>query len=51
MDYESNINFNFSLGWYSVTPEELAVYTAEFCKNKVIIDGFCGSGGNVIQVK
>jgi hypothetical protein len=42
MDYES---------WYSVTPEELAKYIANLCVDKVVVDGFCGSGGNVIQVK
>jgi hypothetical protein len=41
MDYES---------WYSVTPEELAKYIANLCVDKVVVDGFCGSGGNVIQV-
>ena len=40
MDYES---------WYSVTPEEIAKYTAKLIKGKSIIDGFCGCGGNVIQ--
>ena len=40
MDYES---------WYSVTPEEIAKYTAKLIKGKTIIDGFCGCGGNVIQ--
>jgi hypothetical protein len=29
----------------------LAIYTAKFCVDKVIVEGFCGSGGNVIQVK
>jgi hypothetical protein len=33
-----------------VTPEELAKYTATLCEGKVVADGFCGSGGNVIQV-
>jgi len=33
-----------------VTPEELAKYTASLVKDKVICEGFCGSGGNVIQV-
>ena len=41
MDYES---------WWSVTPEELAAYTANLCIDKVVVDAFCGSGGNVIQV-
>jgi hypothetical protein len=36
--------------WWSVTPEEIAIYTADLIKGKTVIDGFCGSGGNVIQV-
>jgi predicted RNA methylase len=40
MDYES---------WYSVTPEPIAKYIANIVNNKTVIDGFCGSGGNVIQ--
>lgn len=41
MDYES---------WYSVTPEELAIYIAKLCgPNAVVVDAFCGPGGNVIQ--
>ena len=35
--------------WYSVTPENIAKYTAKLIKGKTIIDGFCGCGGNVIQ--
>eukprot|EP01091_Cochliopodium_minus_P010034 TRINITY_DN2606_c0_g3_i1.p1 TRINITY_DN2606_c0_g3~~TRINITY_DN2606_c0_g3_i1.p1 ORF type:complete len:344 (-),score=114.96 TRINITY_DN2606_c0_g3_i1:143-1174(-) len=35
--------------WYSVTPEKLAVKTANRCKCKVILDAFCGVGGNTIQ--
>ena len=35
--------------WYSVTPEEIAKYTAKLIEGKTIIDGFCGCGGNVIQ--
>ena len=43
------VYYNNNLGWYSVTPESIAKYIAEFCKDTVIVDGFCGSGGNVIQ--
>jgi hypothetical protein len=41
-----------NLGWYSVTPEELAKYIALAItnKNSVVVDAFCGSGGNAIQV-
>lgn len=35
--------------WFSVTPEKVAIHTAERCKCDVIVDAFCGSGGNTIQ--
>lgn len=35
--------------WFSVTPEKVAVYTADRCKCDVIVDAFCGAGGNTIQ--
>jgi trimethylguanosine synthase len=44
------VNNFLILGWWSVTPEELAAYIANLCVDKVVVDGFCGSGGNVIQV-
>ena len=40
---------NYHIGWWSVTPEIIAEYTAKLAKNCSVIDGFCGSGGNVIQ--
>ncbi|KAF9160974.1 Trimethylguanosine synthase [Actinomortierella ambigua] len=36
-------------GWYSVTPEKIASHIAERCACDVIIDAFCGVGGNAIQ--
>ncbi|CAG8536815.1 675_t:CDS:1 [Diversispora eburnea] len=36
-------------GWYSVTPEAIATQIAERCRCDVIIDAFCGVGGNAIQ--
>ncbi|CAH1761594.1 4916_t:CDS:2 [Entrophospora sp. SA101] len=36
-------------GWYSVTPEVIAKQIAERCKCDVIVDAFCGVGGNAIQ--
>ncbi|KAI7825640.1 RNA cap guanine-N2 methyltransferase-domain-containing protein [Gamsiella multidivaricata] len=36
-------------GWYSVTPEKIAAHIAERCASDVIIDAFCGVGGNAIQ--
>ncbi|XP_076247246.1 trimethylguanosine synthase 1 [Calliopsis andreniformis] len=35
--------------WFSVTPEQIAEYIAERCKCDIIIDAFCGAGGNAIQ--
>ena len=36
--------------WFSVTPEAIAQHIAERCRCDVIIDAFCGVGGNAIQV-
>ena len=36
-------------GWYSVTPEVVAQHMAERCRCDVIIDAFCGVGGNAIH--
>ncbi|ORY01528.1 hypothetical protein K493DRAFT_92150 [Basidiobolus meristosporus CBS 931.73] len=36
-------------GWYSVTPEKIAVHIARRCQCDTIIDAFCGVGGNSIQ--
>ncbi|KAI8854990.1 RNA cap guanine-N2 methyltransferase-domain-containing protein [Chytridium lagenaria] len=36
-------------GWYSVTPEKVAIHIAERMACNVIIDAFCGMGGNAIQ--
>ncbi|EPZ36047.1 hypothetical protein ROZALSC1DRAFT_27871 [Rozella allomycis CSF55] len=36
--------------WYSVTPEKIAEYIASRCDSEhVIVDAFCGAGGNTIQ--
>ncbi|KZT10193.1 S-adenosyl-L-methionine-dependent methyltransferase [Laetiporus sulphureus 93-53] len=35
-------------GWYSVTPERVADQIAERCRCGVIVDAFCGVGGNAI---
>jgi trimethylguanosine synthase len=35
--------------WYSVTPEKIAQHIAERCACDVIVDAFCGVGGNAIQ--
>uniref|UniRef100_A0A8C4QXS6 Trimethylguanosine synthase n=1 Tax=Eptatretus burgeri TaxID=7764 RepID=A0A8C4QXS6_EPTBU len=36
-------------GWFSVTPERIAEHIAERCQCDLIIDAFCGVGGNAIQ--
>eukprot|EP00090_Calanus_glacialis_P029549 TRINITY_DN47417_c0_g1_i1.p1 TRINITY_DN47417_c0_g1~~TRINITY_DN47417_c0_g1_i1.p1 ORF type:complete len:339 (-),score=112.93 TRINITY_DN47417_c0_g1_i1:9-1025(-) len=35
--------------WYSVTPEKIAKHIAQKCQCDVVVDGFCGVGGNAIQ--
>ncbi|CEL60865.1 hypothetical protein RSOLAG1IB_04104 [Rhizoctonia solani AG-1 IB] len=35
-------------GWYSVTPEKIALQIAERCRCDTVIDAFCGVGGNTI---
>ncbi|KAF8806840.1 S-adenosyl-L-methionine-dependent methyltransferase [Phlegmacium glaucopus] len=35
-------------GWYSVTPESVADQIAERCRCDIILDAFCGVGGNSI---
>lgn len=37
-------------GWYSVTPEAIAQHIAERCRCELIVDAFCGVGGNAIQL-
>jgi trimethylguanosine synthase len=36
------------IGWYSVTPERIADQIADRCRCDVILDAFCGVGGNAI---
>ena len=36
-------------GWFSVTPERIARHIAGRCRSDVIVDAFCGVGGNAIQ--
>jgi hypothetical protein len=37
-------------GWYSITPEKLAIHIAERCRANTVVDAFCGVGGNSIQL-
>lgn len=41
--------FVLSEGWFSVTPERIARHIADRCQCDLIIDAFCGVGGNTIQ--
>lgn len=36
-------------GWYSVTPEAIAMHHAQRCSSSIIVDAFTGCGGNAIQ--
>lgn len=47
--YDSGIKID-TVGWYSVTPEQIARHQALQCKPAdTVIDAFAGVGGNVIQ--
>lgn len=35
--------------WFSVSPEKVAAHTAVRCACDIVIDAFCGAGGNTIQ--
>lgn len=35
--------------WYSVTPEPIAARIAQRCRCGIVLDAFCGVGGNAIQ--
>ncbi|CAO1433558.1 unnamed protein product [Diamesa hyperborea] len=35
--------------WFSVTPEKVASFTADRCSCDIVVDAFCGVGGNSIQ--
>ncbi|WRT69641.1 uncharacterized protein IL334_006630 [Kwoniella shivajii] len=36
-------------GWFSITPQPIAAHIAERCACDLIIDAFCGVGGNSIE--
>ncbi|ODO06939.1 hypothetical protein I350_04300 [Cryptococcus amylolentus CBS 6273] len=36
-------------GWFSVTPQPIAAHVAQRCQCDVIVDAFCGVGGNAIE--
>ena len=49
----SKFDFGIQLdreSWFSVTPEAIAYHIAERCQCDLIVDAFCGVGGNAIQV-
>ncbi len=50
-EFNSRIFFKifYIEGWFSVTPEKIARHIAKRCRCDVIVDAFCGVGGNTIQ--
>jgi trimethylguanosine synthase len=36
-------------GWFSITPQPIAAHLADRCACDVIVDAFCGVGGNAIE--
>lgn len=40
---------SFADSWFSVTPERIARHIADRCRCDLIVDAFCGAGGNAIQ--
>lgn len=55
--FEKKNKLNLEESWFSVTPERIAEHIARrccqqqstFCEGDVVIDAFCGAGGNAIQ--
>jgi trimethylguanosine synthase len=45
----NSIHFCGAESWFSVTPEQIAEHIAQRCQCDVIVDAFCGAGGNSIQ--
>jgi trimethylguanosine synthase len=46
--YDEGIRMDYD-GWFSVTPEKIAIHIAHRMKCNTIVDAFCGVGGNAIQ--
>ena len=47
--FDEGIVIDSTESWFSITPEKIAIHLAERCQSDVIVDGFCGVGGNTIQ--
>ena len=47
--FDEGIVIDSAESWFSITPEKIAIHLAERCQSDVIVDGFCGVGGNTIQ--
>ena len=47
--YDEGIQIDSAESWFSITPEKIAIHLADRCKCDVIVDAFCGVGGNTIQ--
>lgn len=46
--YDSGVRMDHQ-SWFSVTPEPFAIATAKRFRCDVVVDAFCGAGGNTIQ--
>jgi 16S rRNA G966 N2-methylase RsmD len=47
--FDQGIIIDSPESWFSVTPEKIAKHLADRCQCDIIVDGFCGVGGNTIQ--
>jgi trimethylguanosine synthase len=46
--YDDDIRMDHE-GWFSASPERIAIHIAERCQCDLIVDAFCGVGSNAIQ--
>ncbi|ROT86083.1 Trimethylguanosine synthase [Penaeus vannamei] len=49
LKYDKGIKLDTE-SWFSVTPETIAIHHAYRCRCDVVVDAFCGAGGNAIQL-
>ena len=47
--FDQGIMIDSEESWYSITPEKIAIQIAKRCRCNIIVDAFCGVGGNTIQ--
>ncbi|XP_037792039.1 trimethylguanosine synthase-like [Penaeus monodon] len=49
LKYDKGIKLDTE-SWFSVTPETIAIHHAYRCRCDVVVDAFCGAGGNAIHL-